>query len=62
MFCNCLLGGGWKAMCFVSVWWWLESHVFCFCLVVAGKPYGMKKKNVVFVCCFLDQQKTAPRT
>ena len=48
MFCFCrvvagkpcvlfLLGGGWKAMCFVSVEWWLESHVFCFCRV-AGKP------------------------
>ena len=34
--------------------------MFCNCLlVVAGKP-GMKKKNVVFVCCFFDQQKTAP--
>ena len=32
-----LLGGGWKAMRFVSVEWWLESHVFCFCRV-AGKP------------------------
>ena len=45
MFCNCLLGGGWKAMCFVTVCW-----------VVAGKP-GMKKKNVVFVCCFFGSAK-----
>ena len=41
VFCYCLLGGGWQAMCFVIVCW-----------VVAGEPYGMKKKNVVFVCCF----------
>ena len=25
-------------MCFVSAGWWLESHVFCFCWVMAGKP------------------------
>ena len=25
-------------MCFVCVGWWLESHVFCLCRVVAGKP------------------------
>ena len=50
-------------MCFVSVEWWLESHVFCFCRV-AGKPcvlltfcrvvagmHGIKK----FVCCFLAE-------
>lgn len=45
----CLLGGwkflflhrcgdGWKAMCLFCVGWWLDSHVFCFCCVVAGKP------------------------
>ena len=51
VFCYCLLGGGWKAMCFVTVclvvagkpcvlllsaWWWLESHVFCYCLLGGG--------------------------
>ena len=29
VFCYCLLGGGWKAMCFVTVCWRLDSHVFC---------------------------------
>ena len=36
-------------MCFVSVGW-LESHVFCFCRVVAGM-HGIKK----FVCCLLAE-------
>ena len=28
MFCYCLLGGGWKARCFVSVFWfgWIAMH------------------------------------
>ena len=32
-------------MCFVCVGWWLESHVFCLCRVVAGKPC------VLFLSC-----------
>ena len=51
VFCFCLFAGSWNAMYFVSAGWWLESHVFCFCIgrrleshvfcfcwVVAGKP------------------------
>ena len=31
-------------MCFVSVGWWLESHVFCDCLLGGGW------KAMCFVC------------
>ena len=49
----CLVVAGKPCVLLVSAWWWLESHVFCYCLlgggwkamcfvtvclVVAGKP------------------------
>ena len=58
MFCFRLFGGGWKAMCFVSVGWWLESHVFCFCLFGGGWN-AIWYEEVCFVCRFLAGQKTA---
>ena len=36
MFCDCLLGGGWKAMCCETVLGWLDSHVFCESLLGGG--------------------------
>ena len=36
MFCDCLLGGGWKAMCCETVLGWLDSHVFCEGLLGGG--------------------------
>ena len=64
-----LLGGGWKAMCFVSVClvvagkpcvllMWLESQVFCFCLFGGGWN-AIWYEEVCFVCRFLAGQKTA---
>ena len=67
MFCFCwvmagkpcvlfLLGGGWKAMCFVSAGWWLESHVFCNCLFGGGWI-----AIISFNVCIFLQEESAPK-